>query len=193
MGRRRCKSVKMASFILSIQFSGGGVLGAPFSDTSGSWNKTGKREVTAKVVNLVFQNGNGFVGVATTYVIKFNKEFQTGTVTCQGRIFPLAWTLSTPKPLRSLTASSPAAKGSTFIVSLSIVMITEIPDESGGAIAGDAGKGAAFGAAVGAAGGGGRRGALRKRRSSRRGNRRWPRWGIGSARIPRVSNGADIR
>jgi hypothetical protein len=88
MGRRRCKSVKMASFILSIQFSGGGVLGAPFSDTSGSWNKTGKREVTAKVVNLVFQNGNGFVGVATTYVIKFNKEFQTGTVTCQGRIFP---------------------------------------------------------------------------------------------------------
>ena len=25
---------------------------------------------------------------ATTYVIKFDQKFQTGTVTCQGRIFP---------------------------------------------------------------------------------------------------------
>jgi hypothetical protein len=77
------------SFILSIQFSGGGVLGESFSDTLGSWKKTGKREITAGTVNLAFQSGPGFIGVAaTTYVIKFDQKFQTGTVTCQGRIFP---------------------------------------------------------------------------------------------------------
>jgi len=58
------------SFIFSIQFSTGGVLGESFSDTLGSWKKTGQREITAGTVNLSFQS------------------FQTGTVTCQGRIFP---------------------------------------------------------------------------------------------------------
>src|SRR5262245_45570115 len=60
------------SFIFSGQFSGG-VLGALFSDTLGSWKKTGKREITAGTVNLDFQSGTGlFIGVAaTTYVIKF--------------------------------------------------------------------------------------------------------------------------
>jgi hypothetical protein len=78
------------SFIFSIQFSTGGVLGESFSDTLGSWKKTGQREITAGTVNLSFQNfGPGFIGVAaTTYVIKFDQKFQTGTVTCQGRIFP---------------------------------------------------------------------------------------------------------
>jgi hypothetical protein len=36
------------SFIFSIQFSGGGVLDESFSDTLGSWKKTGKREITAR-------------------------------------------------------------------------------------------------------------------------------------------------
>jgi len=78
------------SFIFSIQFSTGGVLGESFSDTLGSWKKTGQREITAGTVNLTFQNfGPGFIGVAaTTYVVKFDQKFQTGTVTCQGRIFP---------------------------------------------------------------------------------------------------------
>jgi hypothetical protein len=78
------------SFILSSQFSGGGVLGESFSNTLGSWKKTGTREITAGTVNLDFQSGSGlFIGVAaTTYVIKFDQKFQTGTVTCQGRIFP---------------------------------------------------------------------------------------------------------
>ena len=77
------------SFIFSRQFSGG-VLGASFSDTLGSWKKTGTREITAGTVNLDFQSGSGlFIGTAaTTYVIKFDEKFQTGTVTCQGRIFP---------------------------------------------------------------------------------------------------------
>ncbi|HKC93073.1 MAG TPA: hypothetical protein VKB81_03530 [Nitrospira sp.] len=78
------------SFIFSIQFSPSGVLGESFSDTLGSWKKTGNREITAGTVNLAFQNGSGFfIGTAATiYVIKFDQKFQTGTVTCQGRIFP---------------------------------------------------------------------------------------------------------
>ena len=78
------------SFIFSIQFSSSGVLGESFSDTLGSWKKTGQREITAGTVNLSFQNfGPGFIGVAaTTYVIKFDQKFQTGIVTCQGKIFP---------------------------------------------------------------------------------------------------------
>ena len=78
------------SFILSIQFSSSGVLGESFSDTLGSWKKTGQREITARTVDLAFQSGPGpFVGTAAaTYVIKFDQKFQTGIVTCQGRIFP---------------------------------------------------------------------------------------------------------
>ena len=77
------------SIIFSIQFSTGGVLGASFSDTLGSWKKTGTREITAATVDLTFQSGSGlFIGVAaTTYVIKFDQKFRTGTTTCEGRIF----------------------------------------------------------------------------------------------------------
>ncbi|HKF55074.1 MAG TPA: hypothetical protein VKJ45_06510, partial [Blastocatellia bacterium] len=77
------------SFILSSQFSGGGVLGESFSNTLGSWKKTGTREITAGTVDLTFKNGAEFMGVAaTTNVIKFDRKFQTATMTCQGRIFP---------------------------------------------------------------------------------------------------------
>jgi hypothetical protein len=61
------------SFISSIQFTGGGVLGESFSDTLGSWKKTGTREITATTVDLTFQSGATFMGVAaTTNVIKFD-------------------------------------------------------------------------------------------------------------------------
>jgi len=77
------------SFTHSIQFTNSGVLGESFSDTLGSWKKTGQREITAGTVDLAFQNGPVFFGVAAaTYVIKFDQKFQTGTGTCQGRIFP---------------------------------------------------------------------------------------------------------
>jgi hypothetical protein len=77
------------SFIQSIQFSGG-VLGDPFSNSLGSWKKTGTREIAAATVDLTLQSGSGlFIGVAaTTYVLKFDQKFQTATMTCQGRIFP---------------------------------------------------------------------------------------------------------
>ncbi len=76
------------SIIISIQFSGGvGVL--LFSDTLGSWKKTEKREITARVVNLNFDSMDGaFAGVATaTYRIKFDKKFQAANVTCEGALF----------------------------------------------------------------------------------------------------------
>ena len=77
------------TFTHSIQFTNSGVLGESFSDTLGSWKKTGQREITAGTVDLGFQNGSVFLGVgAATYVIKFDQKFQTGTETCQGRIFP---------------------------------------------------------------------------------------------------------
>ena len=77
------------SFVFSIQFSPSGVLGESFSDTLGSWKRTGQREITAGAANLAFQNGSVFFGVATTtYVIKFDQKFQTGTLICQGRLFP---------------------------------------------------------------------------------------------------------
>ena len=80
--------------ILSIQFTGGGVIGESFSNTLGSWKKTGTREITATTVDLNFksvpgQSGPVFIGVAaTTNIMKFDQKFQTGTMTCQGRIFP---------------------------------------------------------------------------------------------------------
>ena len=75
--------------ILSIQFTGGGVIGESFSNTLGSWKKTGTREITATTLDLNFQSGPVFIGVAaTTNIMNFDQKFQTGTMTCQGRIFP---------------------------------------------------------------------------------------------------------
>jgi len=77
------------SSILSIQFTGGGVIGESFSNTLGSWKKTGRREITATTVDLNFQSVPGFIGVAAnTNIMKFDQKFQTGTMTCQGSIFP---------------------------------------------------------------------------------------------------------
>ena len=79
------------SSILSIQFTGG-VIRESFSNTLGSWKKTGTREITATTVDLNFQSESGlivFIGVAaTTNIMKFDQKFQTGTMTCQGSIFP---------------------------------------------------------------------------------------------------------
>ena len=76
------------SLIFSSQF-GGGVLGDPFSNTLGSWKRSGFRELTATAVDITFTSGSGdFVGVAAaTYFIKFNKWFQSARVTCEGAIF----------------------------------------------------------------------------------------------------------
>ncbi len=77
------------SVILSIQFSGGAA-GLRFSNALGSWKKTGKREITAKAVDLDFRPKDGtFAGVgAATYVINFDEKFQTASVTSEGAVFP---------------------------------------------------------------------------------------------------------
>ena len=78
------------SMILSIQFSGGAA-GLRFGNALGSWKETGKREITAKAVDLDFQPKDGtFAGVgAATYVINFDEKFQTASVTSKGAVFPL--------------------------------------------------------------------------------------------------------
>jgi hypothetical protein len=76
------------SVVLSIQFTGGGVLGESFSVTLGSWKTTGRREVTARTVDLTFQSGNFFGVAAATFVITFDETFETATATSDGAIFP---------------------------------------------------------------------------------------------------------
>ncbi len=77
------------SAILSIQFSGGAA-GLRFSNALGSWKETGKREITAKAVDLDFRpEGGTFAGVgAATYVIKFDRKLRTASVTSEGAVFP---------------------------------------------------------------------------------------------------------
>lgn len=76
------------SLIVSSQFKGG-VLSDPFSNTLGSWKRSGKRELTATAVDITFESAGGvFVGVAaSTYFIKFDKWFQSAKVTCEGAIY----------------------------------------------------------------------------------------------------------
>ena len=55
----------------------------------GSWHTTGRREVTATTVDLTFQSGNVFFGVAAaTFVITFDETFETAIATSEGAIFP---------------------------------------------------------------------------------------------------------
>ncbi len=77
------------SMILSIQFSGGAA-GLRFSNALGSWKETGKREITAKAVDLDFRAEDGaFAGVAAaTYVINFDEKIQTAIVSSKGAVFP---------------------------------------------------------------------------------------------------------
>ena len=75
--------------ILSIQFSGGAA-GLRFSNALGSWEETGKREITAKAVDVDFRPKDGtFAGVgAATYVIEFDEKLQAATVSSKGAVYP---------------------------------------------------------------------------------------------------------
>ena len=75
------------SIILSIQFSGG-VLGEPFSTVLGSWKKIERRQITARIVDIVHKPDGTFFGTASgTYGMRFDEEFQVVDVTCEGAIF----------------------------------------------------------------------------------------------------------
>jgi hypothetical protein len=77
------------SVIFSLQFTNGGVVHEAFSDTLGSWSRTGRREITARTADLAFRSASEFLGVgAATYVIEFDRRFQTAIVTCEGAIYP---------------------------------------------------------------------------------------------------------
>lgn len=78
------------SMILSIQFTGGAA-GLLFSNALGPWKKTGDREITAKAIDLDFRPEDGsFAGVGvSTYVISFDENLQTASVTSEGAVFPV--------------------------------------------------------------------------------------------------------
>ncbi len=74
--------------IFSIQTEGG-ALSDPFTDSYGTWEKTGKHEITAKVSNITFNSDDGIlVGTAlATYHIVFREEFMKAILSCEGAIF----------------------------------------------------------------------------------------------------------
>jgi hypothetical protein len=75
------------SIIASIQFSGG-VLGKPFSTILGSWKKIERRQITARIVDIVHKPDGTFFGTASgTYVMRFDEEFQVVDLTCEGAVF----------------------------------------------------------------------------------------------------------
>ena len=75
--------------IFSSQFSGG-ALNDPFSNSFGAWSRTGKREITAQVLDITFLGDSGeIIGVGSAqYFLTFNKTFQSAKFRCQGAIFP---------------------------------------------------------------------------------------------------------
>ncbi len=75
------------STILSIQFSGG-VLGEPFSTVLGSWKKIERRQISARIVDILHKPDGTFSGTASgTYVMRFDEEFQVVDMTCKGAVF----------------------------------------------------------------------------------------------------------
>jgi len=77
------------SSLSKIQFSGGAARLA-FSDQQGEWKKTGKRQITSTVVDFAYDRTTGVVAgpAVATYILDFDEDFQTGTLTVKGAVFP---------------------------------------------------------------------------------------------------------
>ena len=79
-----------AEMTLSDQVTSGAG-GFTFSDSLGSWERTGPRKLAARMVNLNFDvtgPAATYSGAAVVdYVLQFAPDFRTFTASCQGRIF----------------------------------------------------------------------------------------------------------
>jgi len=77
------------SSLSKTQFSGGAA-GLAFSDQQGEWKKTGKRQITSTVVDFAYDRTTGVVAgpAVATYILDFDEDFQTGTLTVKGAVFP---------------------------------------------------------------------------------------------------------
>ena len=75
--------------IFSSQFSGG-ALNDPFSNSLGTWKRSGIRDITAQVLDITFLGESGeIIGVGSAqYFLTFNKTFHSAKFRCQGSIFP---------------------------------------------------------------------------------------------------------
>jgi hypothetical protein len=79
-----------AEITLSDQVTAGAG-GFTFSDSFGSWRRTGPRTLTARFVNLNFDvtGTPAYTGAAVVdYTLQFGATFQTFAASCQGRIYP---------------------------------------------------------------------------------------------------------
>ena len=80
-----------AGMTLSDQVTAGAG-GFTFSDSLGSWKRSGPRRVTARMVNLNFDlTGSvpAYSGAAVVdYVLEFGTDFRTFAASCLGKIFP---------------------------------------------------------------------------------------------------------
>ncbi len=68
-----------------------GAGGFTFSDSFGSWKRSGPRRVVARMVNLNFDitGPPTYSGAAVVdYVLEFGPDFRTFAASCRGKIFP---------------------------------------------------------------------------------------------------------
>jgi|GEM_PF-1026335 hypothetical protein len=80
-----------AGMTLSDQVTSGAG-GFTFSDSFGSWKRSGPRRLSARMVNLNFDvtgPAATYSGAAVVdYVLQFGPHLQTFSASCEGRIFP---------------------------------------------------------------------------------------------------------
>lgn len=80
-----------AEMTLSDQVTSGAG-GFTFSDSLGSWKRTGPRRLVARMVNLNFdvtEPAATYSGAAVVdYVLEFGRHLRTFAASCQGKIFP---------------------------------------------------------------------------------------------------------
>jgi hypothetical protein len=94
------------SSVQALQFGLGIADFAPFSDQQGVWKKTGKHEITAKIVDLTYNRSDGapLFNCVATIVMQFDADFQQISGTQNGMCFePTTVNLLDPgdaKPLR---------------------------------------------------------------------------------------------
>jgi len=82
-----------------------GAGGFTFSDSYGSWKITGRRQVSARFLNLNFDvtGPPAYTGIAVVdYTFLFSDDFRTFAASCQGKIYP--------------TGQDPFAPGATPVV-----------------------------------------------------------------------------
>lgn len=74
--------------VQSTEVGGAAIGGDSFSNQHGTWQRVGKREIKATVLDLTYQASGEYVGaVVADYHLKFDSTLQTVTGDVEGKIF----------------------------------------------------------------------------------------------------------